>query len=117
VDTINVMAQNGLDATAVAEVRGFVKENKLLEVASVDAIVKEGKVVGRQPRHRLATAGADPLPDEPLTEYGYARRFIEVYGGELRFLGLSAPAAPAKRGAAGRELDPARPLPSRTTSL
>ena len=29
---------------------------------------------------------ADPLPDEPMTELGYARRLIEVYGSKLRFV-------------------------------
>jgi putative DNA primase/helicase len=29
---------------------------------------------------------ADPLPDEPMTELGYARRLIEVYGSRLRFV-------------------------------
>ena len=29
---------------------------------------------------------ADPLPDEPKTELGYARRLIEVRGGELRYI-------------------------------
>jgi putative DNA primase/helicase len=28
----------------------------------------------------------DPLPDEPMTDLGYARRFIEVYGDRLRFV-------------------------------
>ena len=28
----------------------------------------------------------DPLPDEPMTELGYARRLIEVYGARLRFV-------------------------------
>jgi putative DNA primase/helicase len=28
----------------------------------------------------------DPLPEEPLTEFGYARRLIEVYGERLRFV-------------------------------
>lgn len=28
----------------------------------------------------------DPLPDEPLTELGYARRLIAVYGGRLRYV-------------------------------
>ncbi len=28
----------------------------------------------------------DPLPDEPRTELGYARRLIEVYGHELRYV-------------------------------
>ena len=28
----------------------------------------------------------DPLPDEPMTELGYARRLIEVYGSRLRFV-------------------------------
>lgn len=29
---------------------------------------------------------ADPLPQEPITELGYARRLIEVYGDRLRFV-------------------------------
>lgn len=29
---------------------------------------------------------ADPLPDEPRTELGYAHRFVEVYGHRLRFV-------------------------------
>ena len=86
IDAIRGMAENGLDATATAELRGFVKDHKLLDLASVESIVKEGRVVGRLPRHRLAAAGADPLPDEPLTEYGYARRFIKVHGDELRYV-------------------------------
>jgi putative DNA primase/helicase len=28
----------------------------------------------------------DPMPGEPLTELGYARRLIEVYGGQLRYV-------------------------------
>jgi putative DNA primase/helicase len=28
----------------------------------------------------------DPLPDEPMTELGYARRLIAVYGSQLRFV-------------------------------
>src|SRR5690349_5652502 len=32
-------------------------------------------------------AGAhDPMRGEPLTELGYARRLIKVYGGELRYV-------------------------------
>ena len=31
-------------------------------------------------------AARDPLPDEPMTELGYARRLIKVYGGRLRFV-------------------------------
>jgi hypothetical protein len=38
----------------------------------------------------LAEAGvpgpADPLPDEPKTELGYARRLVHVYGGQLRYV-------------------------------
>jgi putative DNA primase/helicase len=38
----------------------------------------------------IAEAGvpgpADPLPDEPKTELGYARRLIHVYGGQLRYV-------------------------------
>jgi putative DNA primase/helicase len=29
---------------------------------------------------------ADPMPDEPLTELGYARRLISVYGGQIRYV-------------------------------
>ncbi len=29
---------------------------------------------------------ADPLPDEPRSEYGYARRLVHVYGGQLRYV-------------------------------
>ena len=36
-----------------------------------------------QPRAALAE---DPLPEEPKTELGYARRLIEVYGSRLRFV-------------------------------
>jgi putative DNA primase/helicase len=86
IDVIRGMAENGLDATATAELRGFIRDHKLLDLGSVESIVKEGRVVGRHPRHRLAAAGADPLPDEPLTEYGYARRFIKVHSGELRYV-------------------------------
>lgn len=35
------------------------------------------------PTHRLLL---DPLPDEPRTELGYARRFVDVFGGQLRFV-------------------------------
>lgn len=31
-------------------------------------------------------SGADPLPDEPKTELGYAKRLIEVFGDELRYV-------------------------------
>ncbi|HUZ53631.1 MAG TPA: phage/plasmid primase, P4 family [Streptosporangiaceae bacterium] len=30
--------------------------------------------------------GADPLPDEPWSELGYARRLVAVYGGRLRYV-------------------------------
>jgi putative DNA primase/helicase len=87
VDSIREMASNGMDAVAVAEVRGFVKDNRLLDVTSMDAIIKEGRAVGRPPRRlRVASLGPDPLPDEPLTEYGYARRFIEVFSDGLRYV-------------------------------
>jgi putative DNA primase/helicase len=33
-----------------------------------------------------APADTDPLPDEPWTELGYARRLIHLYGGRLRFV-------------------------------
>ena len=29
---------------------------------------------------------ADPLPDEPKTELGYARRLVHVYGAHLRYV-------------------------------
>lgn len=40
-------------------------------------------------RHALPPPGeaaADPLPDEPWTELGYARRLREVYGSRLRYV-------------------------------
>ena len=33
-----------------------------------------------------ASASVDPLPDEPKTELGYARRLIAVYGDRLRYV-------------------------------
>ncbi len=35
---------------------------------------------------RVIADGADPLPDEPQTEYGYAKRLIAVYGDRLRYV-------------------------------
>jgi hypothetical protein len=35
IDAIRGMAENGLDATATAELRGFVKDHKLLDLGSV----------------------------------------------------------------------------------
>jgi putative DNA primase/helicase len=38
-------------------------------------------------RHRASPGeGADPLPAEPWSELGYARRLIEVYGDRLRYV-------------------------------
>jgi len=38
-------------------------------------------------RHRAAPrAAADPVPAEPWSELGYARRLISVYGGQLRYV-------------------------------
>jgi putative DNA primase/helicase len=34
----------------------------------------------------IAEPAADPMPDEPHTEYGYARRLVDVYGDRLRFV-------------------------------
>ena len=56
----------------------------------------------------MADGKADPLPDEPKTELGYARRLINVYGDRLRYV-------PAWRrwlvwdGSAGRTTPPGRP--------
>ncbi len=33
-----------------------------------------------------AGQAADPLPDEPRTELGYAHRLIHVYGDQLRYV-------------------------------
>lgn len=41
---------------------------------------------GGKPPAAAVTSTADPLPDEPKTELGYARRLIEVRGGELRYI-------------------------------
>jgi len=35
---------------------------------------------------RIPDPPRDPAPDEPRTEYGYARRLIAAYGGELRYV-------------------------------
>jgi len=35
---------------------------------------------------RVIADGADPLPDEPKTELGYARRLVTVYGDRLRYV-------------------------------
>jgi putative DNA primase/helicase len=41
-------------------------------------------------RELLTGAGvpspADPLPGEPMTELGYARRLVDVYGDQLRYV-------------------------------
>src|SRR6266571_3037920 len=38
-------------------------------------------------RHRASRRdGADPLPEEPWSELGYARRLIKVYGDRLRYV-------------------------------
>ena len=33
-----------------------------------------------------AGMAGDPMPDEPMTELGYARRLVEVFGGRLRYV-------------------------------
>lgn len=35
---------------------------------------------------RIAGPPRDPAPDEPMTEYGYARRLIAAHGGQIRFV-------------------------------
>jgi putative DNA primase/helicase len=41
---------------------------------------------GRHRQPPAGTKGGDPLPDEPWTELGYARRLIAVYGDRLRYV-------------------------------
>jgi hypothetical protein len=39
-----------------------------------------------------AALSADPLPREPKTDLGYARRLVRLYGGRLRYVYVPADA-------------------------
>src|SRR6266540_4296360 len=39
-----------------------------------------------EPEPAPGTSAADPMPDEPRTELGYARRLVHAYGDRLRYV-------------------------------
>ena len=44
------------------------------------------EALGVPPAPAAQAAGADPMPGEPKTELGYARRLVREYGGRLRYV-------------------------------
>jgi putative DNA primase/helicase len=89
-EEVRAMAHNGMDAVAQAVVKEYVTGNNLLKPGAFSAIVKEARGIpaGSASRRTSGRSGnlADPLPEEPKTELGYARRLIQVYGSQLRYV-------------------------------
>jgi putative DNA primase/helicase len=80
VRVLTEMASNGLDPADRASVRKWIISQRLITAAEFDRITY---------RRTPAPSGAidtDPAPDEPLTDLGYARRLIRVYGDRLRYV-------------------------------
>ena len=80
VRVLEQMIQGGMAAADRASVRKWIISQRLITAAEFDRITS---------RRTSAPAGAidaDPAPGEPLTDLGYARRLISVYGDRLRYV-------------------------------
>jgi putative DNA primase/helicase len=82
-----------MDAVTEATTKDYVTRNKLLGAGAFDRIVREATAAARgesrrgQPRKAPPPpSSGDPLPDEPDSELGYARRLVHVYGDRVRYV-------------------------------
>ena len=81
-----------MDAVTETTVKDYVTRNKLLGAGAFDRIVREATTAARgefrrgKPRKAPPQALGDPLPDEPDSELGYARRLVHVYGDRVRYV-------------------------------
>jgi D5-like protein len=91
---VRAMAAAGvMDAVTEATIKDYVTRNKLLGGGAFDGIVREATAAARgEPRRSKpwktapAPSTGDPLPDEPDSELGYARRLVHVYGDRVRYV-------------------------------
>jgi putative DNA primase/helicase len=91
---VRAMAAAGvMDAVTEATVKDYVTRNKLLGAGAFGRIVREATAGERGESRRSKPRKAaqepstgDPLPDEPDSELGYARRLVHVYGDRVRYV-------------------------------
>ena len=81
VRVLEQMIQDGMAAADRASVRKWIISQRLITAAEFDRITRR-----RTPAAEAGAIDADPAPGEPLTELGYARRLIHVYGDRLRYV-------------------------------
>lgn len=81
VRVLEQMTRDGMDAAVRASARRWIISRRLITAAEFDRLT----LTRRRPPAADAAA-ADPDPGEPLTDLGYARRLIRVYGQRLRYV-------------------------------
>jgi putative DNA primase/helicase len=74
------MVGNGLDPADRASARKWIISKRLITAAEFDRITTRRAVA------QADRTTADPLPDEPLTELGYAHRLVALHGNRLRYV-------------------------------